>query len=391
MQIFLSAFDDIPGARRSVYIIFAMLALSSFGFFAVFPYLTLYITLNFDQTPARAGAIVGSVTIVASLGAWLGGLLVDRFGKRLVLVVSSLIFVACFITLCSASTLSVSISTLLAIGFSRALMEPAIKAALVQFGGASGRLFRIRYLTFAISASLAPLCVAFVPMNQFSLVFLAVTFLYAGCLFLALMLTEVQNEEQPCETKSKALFTPNWKSVALVLASGFLFFCAFSQFETTLPLHLVDDNQSFGAQYYRYALVANALLAVSFALVIEMRGWDTTRVPWILLGVFSLSASALCIYLGVDLWIVALGVALFTVGEVLLYPLPEIYAARIAQPGAEGRLMGLLDLRYFGFFAGPVLGGFALGVNSVVLAFSLAFIALSILPIFLVIRKRAMP
>lgn len=94
-----------------------MPALSSFSFFAVFPYLTLYITLNFSQTPAQAGVIVGYVPVVASFGAWFDGSLVDRIGKRLVLSVSSLIFVASYISLFVANGLDMSSAALLAIGF----------------------------------------------------------------------------------------------------------------------------------------------------------------------------------------------------------------------------------------------------------------------------------
>lgn len=63
--------------------------------------------------------------------------------------------------------------------------------------------------------------------------------------------------------------------------------------------------------------------------------------------------------------VVALYVAIvfWTLGEAILPPLPDIAVHAIATDDRKGTYFGLSELRYLGFFAGPVLGGMLLDLS----------------------------
>jgi MFS family permease len=385
----MTILDPLAHTRSPVVKVFVLIALSSFGFFLTFPYLALYLVFKFDLPAAQTGAIVGSVTLVASGGAWLGGRLSDRLGARRMVLWASILYTFGFLLLFLANRLGVEILALLLVGVARMLMEPALKTLLVRLGGADGQLFRRRYLTLVVAASLAPLCMAFVPIENFSMIFLVTAGLHATGGLLALSLPDLRAAQDSAGDMPRGnRHWPQPAMITFILLAGLAFFTVFSQFETTLALNLTADAPDTGAQVYRFALLANALLALGLVLGFEVAGWDTTQPSWIILGTLSFGSAALCLFLGGEVWVVAVGVVLFTLGEVLLFPLPDIFAARIATPGNEGRLMGLVDLRYLGFFIGPTLGGFALDVGPAVLALGLASLALALLPVFLLIHRR---
>lgn len=376
--------------REPLGIVLFLMVVSSLSFFLTFPYLALYLTSQFGLPPAQTGAIVGFVTLIAAGGAWIGGHLVDRVGSRRTVLLASVVYGAGYLLLFGMGGLAAQVLALFAVGVARMLMEPALKTLLVRLGGPSGQLFRVRYLILVVAASIAPICVAFVPFEQFSKVFLAVAVLHAlGGVVAALTLKVDRGVDITTEIPVTALRRPASLTIALILASGFLFLTVFSQFETTFPLYLVARDPLGGLDFYRYALVANALIALVIVLGVEATGLDTTRRGAIVLGTLALTTSVLCLFLGGSVWVIALGVVLFTLGEALLFPLPDIYAARLAQPGREGRLMGLVDLRYLGFFTGPMLGGLAFTAGPIVLAVGLAAVALLLLPLLLLLHQRA--
>ena len=86
----------------------------------------LYIKLSFELTPQLEGLLVSSVSIGAIFGALINGILIDKLGRKKILISSALIFF--FGTLCCS--VSQNIYQLI---FSRALLGCAV--GIVSFAG----------------------------------------------------------------------------------------------------------------------------------------------------------------------------------------------------------------------------------------------------------------
>jgi MFS family permease len=84
----------------------------------------------------------------------------------------------------------------------------------------------------------------------------------------------------------------------------------------------------------------------------------------VLVAIVCFACGFIFLFSSQDIVWLAVGAILFTAGEVVLLPLPEIMASRIAPVQSVGRLMGLIDLRFTAFFVGPSVGGYILDTSS---------------------------
>lgn len=358
----------------------ALMTLSSFSFFVVFPYLALHLHIELSMSETAVGLVVGVVVLISSISAWFGGYLVDRFGAKLLLGVASVGYTLVFLGLFFTSTIGLTILLLCAIGLCRMMMEPALKSILAATSKEDGRLFKIRYLTLIAGAAFAPLIVGIVPNGSFKWLFLFAAMLQAAFFVLSRTITVPNSMSSQSEINTSPLDISLGMLFGLIMF-GMLFFLVFSQLETTVSLFLNQVFYPIGVEYYRYVLITNAILAFVFLAATEKFLESTTTRPVVFVACMSMALSMWLVFSSSTLWQLLVGVALFTLGEVILFPLPDILAARVAKAGTEGRLMGLVDIRYFGFFVGPLLGSALLTASITLLTATLFVAAVGLVPI----------
>ena len=85
------------------------------------------------------------------------------------------------------------------------------------------------------------------------------------------------------------------------------------------------------------------------------------------------------------------GVVAWTVGEAVLVPLPDVLIHEHVPPARAGASFGLAELRYVGFFLGPVVGGALLSHSSVLWFGVLAVVVLAAWPLLVAASRRIHP
>ena len=96
LKTFFSSYQGLP---KSVYALFMVRIINCFGSF-VYPFLTMFLTMKLGYSTEKAGFFVTAVVVAGSLGLLSGGKLADRFGRKKIFIVLSIISAACFI-ICS--------------------------------------------------------------------------------------------------------------------------------------------------------------------------------------------------------------------------------------------------------------------------------------------------
>lgn len=361
-----------------------LMALSSIALFAVFPYLALYLKTQFGLGDGDAGLAVGSIALISSCGAWFGGSIVDRLGWLAVLRGACLLWIAALTLLFQATRLPVVLGLFGLIGVCRLLMEPALKTALVLHDNGSGRLFKLRYMTLVAGAVAGPLLsTALEPLGPRAAFGVAGVFFV---LYFALTLLLRAGEPAP-RAAAQPRARVDWGAVALLVALGFLFFIAFSQYESTLSLRLAGTFAG-GTDLYRQALLLNAALGIPLMLASDKLLGRLALRTQVAIGVLALAVALALLFGAHDAALVYLGATLFTLGEVILFPLPDIAAAKLSTRENRGRLMGLVDIRYLGFFVGPAIGGALLERSPGALVALLCGCALLLYPVYLLSEAR---
>ena len=164
-----------------------LMSLSAVVDFAIFPYLTIYLKEQLRLGNAASGLVVGSIALIASCGAWLGGRLVDRVGWLRMLRLAGILYILVFMALAMTKRLEVVICLIMLLGVCQLLREPTLKTALVIHDDGSGRLFKLRYMALTGGAILGPLLsatlspygekISFTYAAIFFTLYLAITFL----------------------------------------------------------------------------------------------------------------------------------------------------------------------------------------------------------------------
>ena len=109
-----------------------------------------------------------------------------------------------------------------------------------------------------------------------------------------------------------------------------------------------------------------------------------SRGPLVTLGCVFFAAAFGCVWPGMtDVALLYAAIVLWTLGEAILLPLPDVAVHSLATDDLKGAYFGLSELRYLGFFVGPVLGGALLDLSVPVYFAVMAALVLLCVPLLL--------
>ncbi|RMI40459.1 MFS transporter [Streptomyces triticirhizae] len=367
--------------------------LNGLAFFATLPFLALYLSDISTLSEAGIGLVVGSVALISAVGGAVGGLLTDRLGGTRLIQAGLLVNVLAYTSLALARELTLIVALVCLLGVGRLLTEPAMKKALSLAATGSGEaVFRIRYVTLCVAATVGPLGGAALYAVANWMIFLTPAVIFTGYLALvtarASLLRGLDRRpgDDPAAAGGSWRLAVRDRLLLRVVAAGLVLFLVFSQFESILPLYIKSVRGESALTYFSLLLVLNAALAVAMQ-------WPATRLArrlsqprLALLGALAFVAAAL-LFRGLEVHPLLLfaGVVFWTMGEAVLFPMPDTVIHTITPDARKGAYFGLAELRYLGFFLGPVAGGALLGVSA---SLYFGLMAVTILGTWLLLRDQ---
>lgn len=150
-QLGWSAFSGLP---RVYWVLYFAILVNKLGAFVV-PFLYLYLTRGQQMSVARASLVVALYGIGSTFSGPLGGLLADRFGRRVTLV-TSLVAGALGMLALGLVHVPVLIPVLaLALGFTAELHRPAVSAMIADLVGPGQRVRAYGLLHWAVNLGFA--------------------------------------------------------------------------------------------------------------------------------------------------------------------------------------------------------------------------------------------
>jgi MFS family permease len=331
----------------------------------VFTFLALYLTRERGYSVEAAGFVVALWGAGSIAAGPVGGVIADRFGRR-VGMVSSMTLAACaMLQLGFARTpLHIAISTLL-LGFCTDLYRPGLQATIADVVPQADRPRAYGYLYWAVNLGFAGAAIiaGLVANQSFTALFLAdaaTTLVFGVIVFLRV--PETRPAHLPHRASAAGTLTAPFRDVRLVafIATQLLVAIVFHQGAVALPL----DMRSHGIEPRTFGLLIalNGVLIVlcqPFALGPVQR-WRRPRalaVGAVLTGI-GFGLTALC---GSPLPY-ALSIAIWTLGEICFSSVAPAVVADLAPTHLRGSYQGAYQLMWgVSFFVGPALGSFVLG------------------------------
>jgi len=368
---------------RQFWVLFVSELINAAGAGLIFPFLSLYLSrqLNFSMTDV--GIFFGLYAVVSTVSQLAGGSLVDRIGRKPVMLFSmfgnavgvlSIGLGGPLMSAPGALRLAVIAVIITVLGLTGAAFGPAVNAMVADLvesqkrSQAYGLLRVVQNLGIAIGPALGGLIATH---SSYLLLFVisAVASAIYG-IMIALFVRETLPKGSPAAQEAFGKQSGAGMGDVLRDRVFMLFTClslatliSYSQMTTTLPVYL---NRSFGVseQWFGLLMSLNATMVVLFQFPVTRIISRYTRSVMMALGAV-FYALGFGVFAEGPLWasmgalpFFFLAQAILTTGEMICVPVSQAFAADIAPQDMRGRYMGVFGLAYTaGYGLGPMLGG----------------------------------
>ncbi|KAA0945614.1 MULTISPECIES: MFS transporter [unclassified Pseudomonas] len=333
-----------------------------------FPYLVIYLSSRFALDISQVGLVIGSSLIVGSLLSVYGGFLVDRVNSYWLLLGLSLVFVLGFVGTVLARDLWLFYSCLILINLAYAVIDIAVKSGFASLlpEAARSEVFSIKYTLTNIGYAVGPALGAVVAKLDISLPFVLSAVLGAGFFLLYWRwgdrhLTTADTTQKPVSFLAVGGLLLRDHRLVCFTVGGLLSAVVFGQFTAYLSLYLVTTATA----QYTYTIISsvvttNALMVISLQYFIGRRISHRHLSRWLILGLGMFMLGVIGFALATTVWWWVLAMAIFTVGEIIVFPAEYMFIDRIAPDHLRGMYYGAQNLSNLGAALGPVLCGLVL-------------------------------
>lgn len=335
------------------------------------PYLVIYLSGSFSLSVADIGLVVGSTLIIGSLLSLYGGFLVDKMSSYRLILGFSGVFTLGFLGTFLARDLWLFYSCLVLINLAYAVIDIAVKSGFGSLLPVTDRseVFSIKYTLTNIGYAVGPFLGAAMAKLDISLPFLLSAGLGAGFFIIYfvwgnrdLNVTDEAQQPVPFLAVGKLLLQ-DYRLVCFTLG-GLLSAVVFGQFTAYLSQYLVViATPESTYQIISTVVATNALMVISLQYAIGRRISHRHLNLWLAAGLsmFMMGLAGFAQSTSILLWVISM--AIFTVGEIIVFPVEYMFIDRIAPDNLRGMYYGAQNLSNLGAALGPVLCGVVLATQ----------------------------
>ena len=332
------------------------------------PYLVIYLSGSFGLSVAEIGLVVGSTLIIGSLLSLYGGFLLDKLANFWLILVFSALYATGFLGTFLASELWLFYLCLVAINLAYAVIDIAVKSGFGNLLPVAERseAFSIKYTLTNVGYAVGPFLGAGLAQLDISLPFLLSAGLSAGFTLAygcwgerGLSNLEAHTQPAPFLAVGKLLLRDQ-RLVCFTLG-GLLCAVVFGQFTAWLSQYLVTTTTPENTYRVISSIVAtNATLVICLQYSIGRRINQRHLNRWLAagLGLFILGLIGFALADALLVWVIAM--AVFTLGEIIVFPAEYMFIDNIAPHHLRGMYYAAQNLGNLGAALGPVLCGLVL-------------------------------
>lgn len=335
------------------------------------PYLVIYLSGRFSLNVADIGLVIGSTLIIGSILSVYGGFLVDKMSSYRLILGFSGVFTLGFLGTFLARDPGLFYSCLVLINLAYAVIDIAIKSGFACLLPVTGRseVFSIKYTLTNIGYAVGPFLGAGMAKLDISLPFLLSAGLGAGFFFIYFVwgdrdLNAIYDARKPAPFLAVGkLLLQDYRLVCFTLG-GLLSAVVFGQFTAYLSQYLVVTTTPESTYQIISTLVAtNALMVISLQYSIGRKISHRHLNLWLAAGLsmFMMGLAGFALSTSILLWVISM--AIFTVGEIIVFPAEYMFIDKIAPDNLRGMYYGAQNLSNLGAALGPVLCGVVLATQ----------------------------
>jgi MFS family permease len=352
--------EAFAGLNRSVWLLSLATLVNRSGTM-VMPFLVLYLVKMRGFETMDAGVAIGLYGGGGVLGSYLGGWLCDRMAPRWVIAGSLALTGVGFVVLGRLEAQPAIFITMFLLGVVGEGFRPATSTALAAAAPPElrTRAFALNRLAINLGMSLGPSIGGFLAMRSYEWLFLVDG---GTCLLSAAFLLYAFHgggSSAPKTTAASAVEGRSpWKDGPFLVMMGLFFLLALVTFQMTSTFALtLRDLYGFQEGRIGMVMAVNTVIIVAFEMILVHRVGAMDPLRLVGVGGFLFGLGFALLPFGSTFLYVVFSVAVWTVGEMLSFPLAAGAVANRAGDANRGLYMGLFTLSFEGaWIFSPILG-----------------------------------
>ncbi|MHC5699881.1 MDR family MFS transporter [Streptomyces tirandamycinicus] len=337
------------------------------------PFLSLYLAEVRGVPIATTGLILAAVGVGSVISQPLGGVITDRFGRRIALTGGMIANGTVLLALGHAESLPAIAACGFALGVTIDLFRPASQALVADAVPSADRTRAFGLLLWSVNLGFSAAMVmgGYLATRGFHLLFWVDA--VACAVFGLLVWFAVPETHRPARDRPAGTYRTVLADKVMLAFAGVvvLYATVFQQAFATLPLAMSGSGLSSGA--YGTVMGVNGIVVIAVQPLIGHRlaAFDKSRVLAFGFTVAACGNALVAIASGTVVYGVA--VAVWSLGEVLVFAVTASIVADLAPAHLRGRYNGLLGMAWgTGFLIAPVVGTRLLVIGAPVLWLSCA-------------------
>jgi MFS family permease len=355
-QRFATALGSLPSAY---WYLWTGTLINRLGGF-VAPFLALYLTGERGLSVSQAGFVVALFGAGSMASGPIGGVLADRLGRRVTLLAGLVFGAASMLALGLARDVGTIAALAFVLGLTADSIRPAVSAMVADVTAPAdrARAFGLIYWAVNIGFALSSILAGFMSRLGYFSLFLAdaaTTLVYAAIVAWRVRETRPENADAVGKAQDSLWVVFRDPVFMAFFALSFLLCVCFEQSRVALPVAMAahgHSNATFGAVIGLNGVLIVALQPFAARALSRFRRSQVLATSAVLVGfgfgVYTLGSSA-AVY--------ALGVALWTLGEIGVATYGMAIVAELAPVHLRGRYQGVFSMSWgLATMVGPVAG-----------------------------------
>lgn len=384
---------------KIIYTLFIATFLERFSAFLIIPFLSIYLSKNFQYSGLEIGIIVSMFAISALFMSFVAAPFVDKINKKIIIYSGLILVTVSFAYFPLIHTFEGFILFTIINSIGNSFLSPTYKAMIAIFSDASNKhvVFNIRYYIINISAVLAPLlstqiqqfginviCNIIVGAYLLNTIIFTITFLKENHNF------QISVEQKHSTIKDTFMIAFKNKAFLLLMIGLILFVFGYNVMSSILPQYFaLEHSQIEASKRFALLLSINGITVLTCQyFVFKFSRWTSLKLAIIVGGILMPIG---LFFMGVmdQILLQGLAMVLFTLGEMLVFTMVDIRIDELSEDNYKGSYYSLAGLQKVGALFAPIFGGVLLDYlhNSIELFGILALISFACI-IFFVMSYR---
>ena len=353
--------NEYPG---QFWLMAAGMLLSTLGTSMIWPFLMIYVSETLEVSLAVVTSLMTINSISTLFFSIISGPVVDRLGRKWVMIVSLIGNGVCYILMSMANTLPEFIVLMALRGVFMPLYQVGSDAMMADMLPPQKRSngYSILRMSNNLGIALGPAIGGFIASVSYTVAFYLAAF---GLIMYSLLLTFRAKETLPKYEGFQKRSEPFGGYGQVFRDKPFI------QFNLTFTLTTITTaviwvllsvytKQNYGIPESLYGFIpaTNAIMVVSLQMVVT--NWTRKRRPvqMVALGAFFYGLAAILIGFGTGFWTFWLAMVIMTTGELIMVPIATTLSANLAPADKRGRYMSIHGMTWgIASGIGPLMGG----------------------------------